>query len=147
MQKSKFGLTITFEGSYFWVTFSWQYFREGRIIRIPTIWRFCGMWLCSYSYYEVIVHKLEWSYSDIRAHRDWPLWPKIEYRDSHTWIFIGNWIFVGLFSSLFFIWALLLLQKCDFIFCTFYMGKMPKIGPKINKIEIWPKSGLRVITS
>ena len=26
-------------------------------------------------------------------------------------------------------------------------GKMPKIGPKINKIEIWPKSGLKVIIS
>ena len=25
------------------------------------------------------------------------------------------------------------------------MRKMPKIGPKINKIEIWPKSGSKVI--
>ena len=35
----------------------------------------------------------------------------------------------------------------DFRFCTFYKGKMPKIGPKTNKIEIWPKSGLKVIIS
>ena len=44
-------------------------------------------------------------------------------------------------------YSLLLLQKCDLIYCTFYKGKMPKIGPKINKIKIWPKSGLKVIIS
>ena len=33
------------------------------------------------------------------------------------------------------------------IFSLFTREKWPKIGPKINKIEIWPKSGLRVIIS
>ena len=50
-------------------------------------------------------------------------------------------------SSIYMVYALLPLQKCDFIFCTFCKGKMPKIGLKINKIEIWPKSGLKVIIS
>ena len=29
----------------------------------------------------------------------------------------------------------------------FYKGKMAKISPKINKIEIWPKSRPKVINS
>ena len=37
----------------------------------------------------------------------------------------------------------------NFIFFTFHWGKikMPQIGPKINNIEIWSKSGLKVIIS
>ena len=34
-----------------------------------------------------------------------------------------------------------------FVFDPIYKGKMPKIGPKINKIEIWLKSGPKVINS
>ena len=36
---------------------------------------------------------------------------------------------------------------CTFIFCTFCKAKMPKIGQKIHKIKIWPKSGPKVVTS
>ena len=32
-------------------------------------------------------------------------------------------------------------------FTLFYKGKMAKISPKINKIEIWPKSRPKVINS
>ena len=32
-------------------------------------------------------------------------------------------------------------------FILFYKGKMAKISPKINKIEIWPKSRPKVINS
>ena len=32
-------------------------------------------------------------------------------------------------------------------FTLFYMGKMAKISPKIDKIEIWPKSHPKVINS
>ena len=32
-------------------------------------------------------------------------------------------------------------------FILFYNGKMAKISPKINKIEIWPKSHPKVINS
>ena len=32
-------------------------------------------------------------------------------------------------------------------FTQFYKGKMAKISPKINKFEIWPKSGPKVIKS
>ena len=32
-------------------------------------------------------------------------------------------------------------------FTPFYQGKMAKISPKINKIEIWPKSRPKVINS
>ena len=32
-------------------------------------------------------------------------------------------------------------------FILFYKGKMAKISPKINKIEIWPKSHPKVINS
>ena len=32
-------------------------------------------------------------------------------------------------------------------FILFYNGKMAKISPKINKIEIWPKSRPKVINS
>ena len=32
-------------------------------------------------------------------------------------------------------------------FILFYKGKMAKISPKINKIEIWPKLRPKVITS
>ena len=35
----------------------------------------------------------------------------------------------------------------DLKFTLFYKGKMAKISPKINKIEIWPKSGPKVINS
>ena len=34
-----------------------------------------------------------------------------------------------------------------FVFDPIYKGKMAKISPKINKIEIWPKSRPKVINS
>ena len=45
----------------------------------------------------------------------------------------------------FFIRALLLHSKSDFFACL--QGRMLKTGPKITKIEIWPKSGPKMINS
>ena len=38
-------------------------------------------------------------------------------------------------------------QRKIFVFDPIYKGKMAKISPKINKIEIWPKSRPKVINS
>ena len=37
--------------------------------------------------------------------------------------------------------------NCGLKFTLFYEGKMAKISPNINKIEIWPKSSTKVINS
>ena len=53
---------------------------------------------------------------------------------------------VGLFSSLYDL-STSPAAKMRFYFLHFLQGKMPKIGPKINQIEIWPKFGFKVIIS
>ena len=47
------------------------------------------------------------------------------------------------------IWGHLLLffRYFIFIYISFYMGKMAKISPKIDKIKVWPKSRPKVINS
>ena len=37
--------------------------------------------------------------------------------------------------------------SCEIALTQFYKGKMAKMSPKINKIEIWPKSRPKVINS
>ena len=51
----------------------------------------------------------------------------------------------NLFSSLFGFEHTFCCKNAILFFCTFYTGKVPKIGQKINKIEMWPKLGQKMI--
>ena len=62
--------------------------------------------------------------------------PKI--KTGHMYSYVKLNFRVDLFSCIFF---------RHFIFTLFYKGKMAKISPKINKIEIWPKLRPKVIKS
>ena len=81
---------------------------------------------------------------DNRAQWDWPRKPKFQNQDLHTWILMGNWILKLIYFLQFFYLSTPSAAKLWFHFLHFLQGK---IGPKINKIEIRPKSGLKVIIS
>ena len=63
----------------------------------------------------------------IRAHRDWPLRPKIENRDSHTWIFIGNWILMWVCFLHFFLFEHFFCCKNAILFFALFTREK---GPK-----------------
>ena len=59
---------------------------------------------------------------------------------------MGNWILNLIhFLHFFYLSTFSAVKMRRYFVFTFCKGKMPKIGPKINKIEIWPNSGLKVI--
>ena len=80
-----------------------------------------------------------------RAHRE----IKNQNRDSHTWIFIGNRILKLICFLQFFDLSTPSAAKMGFYFLHFLQGKnaQNRPGNQLNKIEIWLKSGLKVINS
>ena len=78
-----------------------------------------------------------------RAHRDWPLRPKIENRDSHTWIFIGNWILMWVCFLHFFDLSTSSAAKMRFYFLPFLQGKRAQNRPKNPQNWNLAKIGLK----
>ena len=82
-------------------------------------------------------------HTTIRAHRDWPLRPKIENRDSHIWIFIGNWILMwGCFLH-FFDLSTSSAAKMRFYFLHFLQGKNAQNRPENPQNWNLAKIGLK----
>ena len=79
----------------------------------------------------------------IRAHRDWPLRPKIENRDSHTWIFIGNWILMWVCFLHFFDLSTSSAAKMRFYFLPFLQGKRAQNRPENPQNWNLAKIGLK----
>ena len=78
-----------------------------------------------------------------RAHRDWPLRPKIENRDSHTWIFIGNWILMWVCFLHFFDLSTSSAAKMRFYFLPFLQGKRAQNRPENPQNWNLAKIGLK----
>ena len=78
-----------------------------------------------------------------RAHRDWPLRPKIENRDSHTWIFKGNWILMWVCFLHFFDLSTFSAAKMRFYFLHFLQGKNAQNRPENPQNWNLAKIGLK----
>ena len=68
-------------------------------------------------------------------------------KTGHSYSYVKLNFRVGLFSCIFLFEAIFSCFFWHFKLTLFYMGKTAKISPKIDKIEIWPKSRPKVINS
>ena len=93
--------------------------------------------------YQCMKASSVWKRMYIRAHRDWPLRPKIENRDSHTWIFIGNWILMWVCFLHFFYLSTSSAAKMRFNFLYFLHGKNAQNRPENQQNWILAKIGLK----
>ena len=84
-----------------------------------------------------------WRWMRNRAHRDWPLRPKIENRNSHTWIFIGNWILMWVCFLHFFDLSTSSAAKMRFYFLPFLQGKRAQNRPENPQKWNLAKIGLK----